>query len=67
MTEWYEKWQENGFINSNGYEVANRDLIEEALDKDSDIRDHGSVRWEWIPRSDNTEADEAVNDEMDDM
>ena len=67
MMEWYAKWQENGFINSHGYEVANRDLIEEALDKERDIKDHGNVYWEWIPRSDNTIADEAVNDEMDDM
>ena len=67
MTQWYSKWQENGFINSQGYEVANRDLIEEALGKESDIRDHGNVHWEWIPRSDNTDADQAANEEMDEM
>lgn len=26
---------------------------------------HGNVIWEWTPRSDNTAADEAANDEMD--
>lgn len=67
MTEWYRKWQNNGFINALGNEVTNRDLIERALELESDILDHGNVTWEWIPRSDNTVADEAVNDEMDKM
>ena len=67
MTKWYDKWQNNGFINSAGYEVVNRDLIERALELESDILNHGKVTWEWIPRSDNTVADEAVNDELDDM
>ena len=67
MTEWYRKWESNGFINSLGYEVTNRDLIERALDLERDIRDHGNVFWEWIPRVDNQTADEAVNDEMDEM
>ncbi len=67
MTKWYDKWQNNGFINSAGYEVVNRDLIERALELESDILNHGKVIWEWIPRSDNTVADEAVNDELDDM
>ena len=67
MTNWYRKWQDNGFINSLGNEVVNRDLIERALELESDISDHGNVIWEWIPRSDNTVADEAANDEMDEM
>ena len=67
MTKWYQKWQENGFVNARGYEVTNRDLIERALDLESDVLDHGNVVWEWIPRCDNTVADEAVNDELDDM
>ena len=67
MTEWYRKWQDNGFINALGNEVVNRDLIERALELESDILDHGNVRWKWVPRSENTVADEAVNDEMDEM
>lgn len=67
MTEWYRKWQNNRIINSLGREVANRDLIERALELENDILDHDNVTWEWIPRSDNTVADEAVNDEMDEM
>ena len=67
MTEWYRKWENNGFINSLGYEVSNRNLIEEALYLEREILEHGNVIWEWIPRSDNQTADEAVNDEMDEM
>lgn len=67
MTKWYSKWQNNGFINSAGFPVANRDLIEEALGLESDVLNHGDVNWEWIPRCDNTVADRAVNDEMDEM
>ena len=67
MTNWSRKWRNNGFINSLGYEVVNRDLIEKALDLEEDILDHGTVLWEWIPRSDNVAADEAANDVMDEM
>lgn len=67
MTDWCRKWQSNGFLNSSGYEVVNRDLIERALELESDILDYGTVHWKWIPRSDNTVADQAVNDEMDKM
>ena len=67
MTQWCHKWQSNGFINSLGYEVSNRDLIERALDLERDILDQGNVYWEWIPRSDNEDADEAVNEELDTM
>ena len=67
MTGWYRKWENNGFINSLGYEVTNRDLIERALDLQRDILDYGNVIWEWIPRSDNHTADNAVNEEMNDM
>ena len=67
MTQWYRKWESNGFINSQGNEVANRDLIERALELERDLLDYGKVIWKWTPRSDNTAADVAVNDEMDDM
>ena len=67
MTVWYRKWQSNGFINALGNEVVNRDLIERALELESDILDHGNVVWEWIPRSENTVADEVANQEMDEM
>ena len=67
MTQWYRKWQDNGFINSLGHPVANSDLIKKALNLENDILDHGNVVWEWIPRSENTAADERASEEMDEM
>jgi ribonuclease HI len=67
MTEWIYKWTQNGWKNAAGYEVANRDLIEEASDLDDRVKRLGDIEYIWIPRSENQEADEACNDAMDDM
>jgi len=67
MTEWIYKWSSNGWVNSAGSEVANRDLIEEASDLDDRVRDLGRVEYIWIPRAENTVADEAVNNALDEM
>ena len=67
MNEWIYKWTQNGWKNAAGYEVANRDLIEEASDLDDRVKDLGDIEYIWIPRSENQEADEACNDAMDDM
>lgn len=65
MTDWSFKWRNNGWINSAGNAVANRDLVEEALELEAEIEDNGDVQYEWIPRDQNEDADEAVNDELD--
>ncbi len=67
MTEWKTKWTNNGFINSTGYEVVNRDLIEEAYDLDEKVANEGCVNIIWIPRNDNEDADRLVNEELDEM
>ena len=67
MTDWSFKWRNNGWINSAGNEVANRDLIEEAVDLDNRLEDHGKVTYGWIPRSQNSTADQAVRDRLDEM
>jgi len=67
MTDWINKWRQNGWTNSAGYEVANRDLIEEADDLDTRLRREGDVDYVWIPRAENQDADEACNDVLDDM
>ena len=67
MYGWRWKWGGNGFCNARGRLVGNRDLIDEALCLESEILGHGDVVWEWIPRRDNTVAEEAVNDVLDDM
>ena len=67
MTDWSFKWRENGWINSAGNEVANRDLVEKAVDLDNAIEENGSVSYTWISRSENQEADNAVNERLDEI
>lgn len=67
MTEWRYKWIENGWLNSNGKEVANRDLIERALDLEAEVEENGDVHYAWVPREENHQADTAVNEDLDDM
>ena len=43
------------------------DLIREASELDDAVRELGKVRYIWIPRSENWEADEAANAVMDEM
>ncbi|KAL4745476.1 hypothetical protein BDW72DRAFT_208170 [Aspergillus terricola var. indicus] len=43
MTKWVYKWSNNGWTNSEGSEVANRDLIEEALNRDNLLKEKGDV------------------------
>lgn len=65
MKTWIYKWANNGWTNSAGNEVSNRDLIEEASDLDDRVKDIGSVEYTWIPRSENEVADAACNVAMD--
>ena len=68
ITVWSRKWRENGWINSAGNKVANRDLIQEALDLEYEIEDHiGTIKIKWIPRNENQIADKAVNDKLNEM
>jgi ribonuclease HI len=67
MTDFIYKWTRNGWINSRGEEVANRDLIEEASDLDDRLAQLGTVTYSWIPRSENSLADRHCNEELDAM
>ena len=68
MTEWIFKWEHNGFVNSRGVEVANRDLIEEARELDVKFDNQaGTARYVWVPRAQNQLADRAVNQELNAM
>lgn len=51
MTEWCVKWMRNGFQNARGREVADRDLIEQALFLERSVLGKGTVDWVWLPRS----------------
>jgi hypothetical protein len=48
MTKWVYKWSNNGWTNSEGSEVANRDLIEEALNLDNLLKEKGDVYNVWM-------------------
>ncbi|KAJ6021512.1 hypothetical protein N7540_007016 [Penicillium herquei] len=65
MTDWIYKWSANGWVNSCGYEVANRDLIARASRLDDKVAELGHIRYLWIPRAENQEADELCNDDLD--
>ncbi|KAF2103663.1 ribonuclease H1 [Rhizodiscina lignyota] len=65
MTKWIHKWQNNGWINAAGRDVANRDLIEEAAELDARVCAEGNLTYTWIPRAENSIADKYCNDCLD--
>lgn len=65
MTKWLPKWLANGWMNAKGKEVVNRDLIEEAIDLEARLNRAGRVKYVWVPRAQNAEADRAANEAMD--
>lgn len=67
MTDWSFKWRNNGWVNSAGNPIANRDLVEKAVDLDADVERNGEVKYGWIPRSENQAADAAVNEKLYEM
>jgi ribonuclease HI len=67
MTNWIYTWEQNGWVNSKGFEVANRDLIEKASRLDDRVQELGSVDYIWIPREENEIADGWCNDRLDEL
>ncbi|KAE9965486.1 hypothetical protein EG328_009599 [Venturia inaequalis] len=66
MRTWINDWLANGFINASGKSVANRDLIERALNLDDDLASMGGrIDYVYIPREQNKMADEACCDWLD--
>ncbi|KAI0870810.1 ribonuclease H-like domain-containing protein [Hypoxylon argillaceum] len=65
MTTWIDKWANNGWVNSSGNEVANRDIIELAYEIEDMVKEIGTVSYKWIPRSKNTLADSYCNEMLD--
>jgi ribonuclease HI len=66
MTEWIHKWCRNGWINSAGNEVANKELIQEASGLDDKVKELGDVKYIWIPREQNEDDDRYCNQALDD-
>ncbi|KAL4876933.1 ribonuclease H-like protein [Aspergillus karnatakaensis] len=67
MTDWIWTWANNGWVNSRGWEVANRDLIEEASALDDRVRELGDIEYVWIPREENEVADGWCDEALDRM
>ncbi|KAF2853555.1 ribonuclease-like protein H [Plenodomus tracheiphilus IPT5] len=68
MNVWMQKWVHNGWMNAAGRDVANRDLLEKATHLEDEIREqNGDITYQWIPRSENGDADRCCIDAMDDM
>lgn len=65
MDTWIYKWAGNGWMNSEGREVANRDLIQQASNLDDQLKALGSVDYIWVPREDNWHADKFCNEALD--
>ncbi|KAH8673377.1 ribonuclease H-like domain-containing protein [Xylariales sp. PMI_506] len=67
MTEWIYKWVTNGWTNARGEAVANRDLIQKASDLDDRVAELGKIKYVWVPRSENTDADQFCNEALDEQ
>ncbi|KAF7536483.1 hypothetical protein G7054_g4498 [Neopestalotiopsis clavispora] len=68
MNVWTYTWSDNGWRNARGFEVANRDLLEEAVDLEMRVKDElGDLTFHWVPREDNTLADEHCNEALDEI
>lgn len=65
MTQWMPRWINNGWRNSAGRSVANRDLLDQAWYLDNELKQRGYVEYLWIPREENEIAhrrcDELLN------
>ncbi|OHE95632.1 RNase H domain-containing protein [Colletotrichum orchidophilum] len=60
-TDWAHAWIKKGWRTSSGERVKNRDLWEALLLRAEVLHDHGvNVRFWWIPRKFNHEADKAA-------
>ena len=66
MNVWIHTWQSNGWRNSRGGSVLNRDLIIQAHNLLERLEGRGEVNISWIPRGENGVADRYCNEALDD-
>lgn len=67
INEWVHKWVADGWKNSRGTEVANLDLVQELYELHQRLKKLGSVKYTWIPRAENNDADGYCNKVLDAM
>ena len=67
MNQWLTKWSNNGWTTSAGGSVANRDILQDAIDAENRVLDVGNVVYKWVPRDEVYEADERCNEVLNDM
>lgn len=67
MSNWIYTWVDNGWLTSSRRSVVKRDLIEEAYTLHSEASELRSVRYEHVPREQNSLADSYCNKALDEM
>lgn len=67
MTNWIYTWLNNGWLTSSRRNVVNRDLVEIAYTLHSEASELGSLRYEYVPRAQNSLADRYCNKALDEM
>ena len=65
MSTFIHQFAKNGWLTSSGTPVADQVLMKEASRLDDAVRELGDVEYIWVPRSQNSEADEVANSVVD--
>ncbi|KAG4032449.1 hypothetical protein MFRU_007g03520 [Monilinia fructicola] len=60
INERFDNWRENGWRNSRGDEVVNRDLLQEIDYLNTQLKTLATVRYIWISKFENIEAFDAL-------
>ncbi|KAK6337068.1 hypothetical protein TWF718_009854 [Orbilia javanica] len=67
MTTWINNWIDKDWYNAAGRLVANHDLFQRALALENKLSRLGRVKYVWIPREENEEADSACKEALDEL
>ncbi|KAI0149368.1 ribonuclease H-like domain-containing protein [Pestalotiopsis sp. NC0098] len=67
FSQWIARWSRNGWVNSRGVEVANSDLLQDAVPLHNEVFNLGELHYHWVPRHQNAHADRYCNQELDEQ